>query len=140
MLSYPFQVLGLCCAILNGLCFPNEVVLKCTNTIHSVTQLFSIICVNSFFLVVTIILALCNLCGVMDSFYKFNFPVIERKIYLLTIFMYIVSLIMVAAAISGSTFIFAWFLPLVFTLLTTITYTYDLTCRSDGSILAALCP
>ncbi|EYB96289.1 hypothetical protein Y032_0151g2797 [Ancylostoma ceylanicum] len=43
---------------------------------HSVTQLFSIVCVNAFFLIVTTVLALCNLCGITDSFYKFNFPII----------------------------------------------------------------
>ncbi|CAJ0610158.1 unnamed protein product [Cylicocyclus nassatus] len=125
--------LGICCAIFNAQCFPNDVVLRCTYTMHSVTQLFSVVCVNAFFLVTTTALVLCNLFGVVDSYYKFNFPVVERRVYLLTVIMYIVSLIMVIAAISQSRFVSAWVFPLIFTALTTVTYVYDLIRKYDGS-------
>ncbi|KAK6759971.1 hypothetical protein RB195_021493 [Necator americanus] len=133
-------VLGSCCVMMNSLCYPNDVVLTCTNMMHSVTQLFSIVCVNVFFLIVTFVLALCNLCGITDSFYKFNFPVIEKKVYMLAVFMYLVSFIMVGSAFMVSTFVVYWFLPLVFTILTTVAYIYDLIYKHDGSIQAALCP
>lgn len=59
-------------------CYPNHYVDYCAPQLFSFFQLFSSVCVNGFFLVVTTVFALLHLISVPDAFYHYNFSLLVR--------------------------------------------------------------
>ncbi|CAI4225684.1 unnamed protein product [Auanema sp. JU1783] len=124
--------LGIAAAIFNSYCFPNSLWGFCTYRIHTFPQIFSILCVNIFFIVISSLLAFCNLLGIMDSYYKYNFPLLEKFLTTLATVMYSISSVLVFVALLTSPFIASWLLPLFFTLWTTAAYGWDSKQRWDA--------
>ncbi|CAD6185188.1 unnamed protein product [Caenorhabditis auriculariae] len=118
-------ILGVTTACVNNYCYPNPFHSYCTERIFYATQLFSILVINIFCIALTALLAMANLLGFYDAFYKFNFPVLERFLTTLFAVLYLTDVVIIFSDVMSVPFSPAWMLPLIFTLWTAVVYSAD---------------
>ncbi|CAJ0916685.1 unnamed protein product, partial [Mesorhabditis belari] len=118
-------IVGIFCALSNAYCFPNDLFHECTSYFHSFSQIFSIVCVNVFFCVLTVVMVIFDFFGVTQAYYKYNFHLMERLFSTLATLCYGLSLIFLIVALFQSTFVAQWLFTTSGTLLNTFLYAWD---------------
>ncbi|CAJ0582739.1 unnamed protein product, partial [Mesorhabditis spiculigera] len=118
-------VVGIYCALANAYCFPNDLFRECSHLYHSFPQVFSIVCVNVFFCVLTTVMVIFDVFGVSQAYYKYNFHLMERLFSTLAAAVYCISALFLLMALFQSTFVIQWLFTLMGTALNTALYIYD---------------
>lgn len=117
--------LGLLTLIFTTNCWPNNFYQYCSATTFNFSQMFTEICVNFFFLILTTIFAIASLFSVPDAYYYYNFPLLEKFYVLLASCMYLIGVFISYKNFFESIFSVIWIFQVAFITLTFVAYCID---------------